>query len=330
MNETRVPRRAALAAGLAAATGFTPRGVVAQQYPDRPIRWIVGYAPGGGVDTLARLLAAAMSPRLGQPVLVDNRPGAATNVGAEAAAKAPPDGHTVFTADNATLVFNPALYRRLPFDPDRDFRPVGLMARSSLVLSARPGSAFATAQDLVDRAKAAPGTISYGSPGVGSSFHMAMERLAREAGVRLNHTPYRGMAPVLNDLMAGTVEVAIIDYPTGAEALRSGRVKPLAVSSAARMQALPDVPTVQEALGLRGFEAHAWQGLVAPARTPDAVAARLAWELAAALGQEAVQARMRERGSEQLAAGPAEFRALVEAERAVWVPLVRDLGIALD
>jgi tripartite-type tricarboxylate transporter receptor subunit TctC len=330
MEDTGMPRRTALAAGLAAATGLAPRGAVAQQYPNRPIRWIVGYAPGGGVDTLARLLAAVMSPRLGQPVLVENRPGAATNIGAEAAAKAPPDGHTVFTADNATLVFNPVLYKRLPFDPDRDFRLIGLLARSRLVLSARQGSAFATAQDLVDRARAAPGAISYGSSGIGSSFHITMERLAREAGVRLNHTPYRGMAPVLNDLMAGTVEVAIIDYPTGAEVLRSGHVKPLAVTSAERMQALPDVPTVQEALGLRGFEAYAWQGLVVPARTPDAIAARLTGELTLALGQDAFQAWMRQRGSEPLAGGPAEFQALIEAERAVWVPLIRDLGIALD
>jgi tripartite-type tricarboxylate transporter receptor subunit TctC len=330
MNDTRISRRAALAASLAAAAGFPLRRAVAQQYPGRPIRWIVGYAAGGGTDVLARLISAAMSPRLGQPVVIENRPGAATNIGAEAAAKAAPDGYTVFTAGNETLVFNPALYRRLPFNPDRDFRQIGLIARFHLVLSARQGSAFTTARELVDRAKAAPDTISYGSPGIGSPHHLAMERLAREAGVKFNHVPYRGMAPVLNDLMAGTVEVAVVDYAAGAETLRSGGAKPLAVCSAARIEGLPDVPTAQEALGLGGFEAYAWQGLVAPSRTPDAIAARLTEELTAALGQETVQARMREIGLDPLVGGPAEFRALLEAERAVWVPLIRNLGITLD
>jgi tripartite-type tricarboxylate transporter receptor subunit TctC len=272
-------RRAALA------TTLLPFAARAQWAPDRPLRWIVGYPAGGGTDVLARLLGSAMGPKLGQPVVVENRPGAATNIGAEAAARAEPDGHTVFTAGNETLVFNPALYRSLPFDVDRDLRLLGLMARFHLVVAVRTSSAATTLRALLDRARAAPGTVDYGSPGIGSPHHLAMERLARDAGVKLTHVPYRGMAPVLNDLMAGTVEVAIIDYPTGAEVLRSGHVKPLAVTSAERMQALPGVPTVQEALGLRGFEAYAWQGLVVPARTPDAIAARLTGELALALGQ---------------------------------------------
>src|SRR3954453_12102697 len=179
-----VTRRALLAASL-------PFAAQAQWAPDRPLRWIVGYPAGGGTDVLARLLGSAMGPKLGQPIVVENRPGAATNIGAEAAARAEPDGHTVFTAGNETLVFNPALYRSLPFDVDRDLRLLGLMARFHLVVAIRTASPATTLRALLDRAKAAPGTVDYGSPGIGSPHHLAMERLARDAGVKLNHVPYR-------------------------------------------------------------------------------------------------------------------------------------------
>lgn len=324
----RMTRRAALASTLAAAA-WPARGLAAA-YPDRPLRWLVGYAAGGGTDILARLLATAMSPKLGQPVLIENRPGAATNIAADAAAKAAPDGLTLFTAGIETLVYNPALYKSLPFDPDRDFRPIGLTARFHLVLSVKRDSTAMSARDLVERAKADPGRIDYGSPGIGSPHRLAMERLAREAGARFNHVPYRGMAPVITDLLGGAIEAGVVDYAAGGEVLRAGQLRPLAVCSAARLEALPDVPTVQEALGLRGFEAYAWQGLVVPARTPDDIAGRLRDELSAALSQDAIRTRMREIGLEPLTGGEAEFKALIAAERAVWVPLIRDLGITLD
>jgi tripartite-type tricarboxylate transporter receptor subunit TctC len=236
----------------------------------------------------------------------------------------------VFSADNGTLVFNPALFRRLPYNPERDFRPIGLMARFPLVLTVKQDSAFGSARDLVEAAKAKPGQIDYGSPGVGSPHHLTMERLSKEAGARFNHVPYRGAAPALNDLLAGTFESMILDLPSGAEYLRSGRVKPLALCSAARHPDLPDVPTIQEALGLRGFEAYAWQGLVVPARTPDAVASRLTTELAAAVRDQSVTDKMRGIGLEPLTGGPDEFKALIEAERAIWVPLIKERGITLD
>jgi tripartite-type tricarboxylate transporter receptor subunit TctC len=328
MDTVRMSRRAALTAGLAAALPL--RGALAQQYPDRPIKWIVAYAAGGGTDTLARILGAAMSTRLGQPFVIDNRPGAATNIGAEATAKSPPDGYTVFSADNGTLVFNPALFRKLPYDPQKDFRPVGLMARFPLVLTVKQNSAFGSAKALFDAAKAKAGDIDYGSPGVGSPHHLTMERLSKETGVQFNHVPYRGASPALNDLLAGNFEAMILDLPSGAEYLRSGRVKPLAICSAARHPDLPDVPTIQEALGLRGFEAYAWQGLVVPARTPDAVAGRLTTELAAALKDQSVTDKMRGIGLEPLTGGPDEFKSLIEAERALWVPLIKERGITLE
>jgi tripartite-type tricarboxylate transporter receptor subunit TctC len=326
MTLPMLERRSLLAAlGLAVLPG-----AAAAAWPERPIKWIVAYAPGGGTDTLARLIGASLATRLGQPVVIDNRPGAATNIGAEAAAKSPGDGYTVFTADNGTLIFNPALFRRLPYDPDRDFRNLGLFARFHLVLAVKANSAFATAKDLLDRARAAPGSIDYASPGVGSPHHLAMERLLRETGARMSHVPYRGAAPAINDMLAGTLESMVVDFASGGEHLRSGRMRPLAVLSAARIDGLPAVPTVQEALGVRDFEAYAWQGLVAPRATPDAIAERLTTELLAVMAEPAIRSRMQEIGLEPLSGNPAEMQRLTESQRAIWVPLIRDLGITLD
>jgi tripartite-type tricarboxylate transporter receptor subunit TctC len=331
MSDISVTRRTILATGFAglAMTAFPFRQALAA-YPEQTIKWIVAYAAGGGTDTLARILAETMSPKLGQAIVIENRPGGATNIGATAAAKADPDGHTLFTADNGTLVFNPALFRKLPYDPERDFRPVGLMARFPLVVAVKKDSVSTTVRDLVDRAKAQPGVIDYASPGVGSPHHLTMERLSREASVRFNHVPYRGAAPALNDLVGGHVESMVVDYPSGIGFLREGNIRPLAVCSAARLDGLPEVPTVQEALGLQGFEAFAWQGLVVPKATPDAVVEQLSGELAAALRLEPVLERLRSVGLEPLTGGPADMQRLIEAERAVWVPLISSLGITLD
>lgn len=331
MSSTPDRRRFIRGAGLAAAATLgLPLRWAAAAYPEGPITWIVAYAAGGGTDTLARLLAQSMAPKLGQPVMIENRPGGATNIGAGAAAKAAPDGRTVFTADNGTLVFNPALFRNLPYDPERDFRPLGLMARFPLVLAVNRDSPVTSAVDFIERAKAEPGATDYASPGIGSPHHLTMERLAREAGVRLNHVAYKGAAPALNDLVGGHVGSMIVDLPSGSGQIRAGTIRPLALCSAARLDRLKDVPTVQEALKLDGFEASAWQGLVVPAGTPDEVAGRLTDELATALEQEPVLSRMREIGLEPISGGPDDMRRLLEAERAVWVPLIRSLGITLD
>jgi len=327
MKDITLSRRALLGGAVAAALPSIP---ALAAFPERPVRWIVAYAAGGGTDTLARLVGAEMSRRLGQPVVIENRPGAATNIGAEAAAKSAPDGYTLFTADNGTLVFNTALFRSLPYDPSRDFRPIGLMARFPLFLVTGQKPVAETARELAAKAKAAPASIDYASPGIGSPHHLAMERLAREAGLRFNHVPYRGAAPAVNDLLAGTVPLMVLDYPSGAEHLRSGRLKALAVLSPASLDDLPAVPTVQAALGLPDFEAYAWQGMVVPRATPDALAAQLTKTLDAALQDEGVRGRMRQIGLEPLGGGPREFEALWQREREVWLPLIRDLGITLD
>jgi tripartite-type tricarboxylate transporter receptor subunit TctC len=329
MRDVRITRRAALA-GLAAGGLLPGGGALAQAYPTRPIRWIVGYPAGGGTDVLARLLGAAMSPALGQQIVIENRPGAATNLAAGEAARAEPDGYTLFTAGIETVVYNPALYKTLPFDAVKDFRPIGLTARFHLFLSVKKDSGITSAQDLVARAKASPGALNYGSPGLGSPHHLAMERLLREAGVKVTHVPYRGMAPVMNDMLAGVMETAIVDYAAGGAALRGGQIRPLAICSGKRLEALPDVPTVDEALGLKGFEAYAWQGVVVPARTPDPIATKLTEVLAGALAQDTVKARMREIGLDPLTGGPAEYQALLQSERDVWWPVIKDLGISLE
>ncbi|TPG49522.1 tripartite tricarboxylate transporter substrate binding protein [Roseomonas nepalensis] len=326
MTRFTLRRRALLGAGIAA----LPLAPALAAYPERSLRWIVAYAAGGGTDVLARLVGASLSPRLGQPIVIENRPGAATNIGAEAVAKSPPDGYTLFSADNGTLVFNTALFKRLPYDPVRDFRPVGLMARFPLFLVVGEKAPADTVEALVARAKAAPGSIDCATAGIGSPHHLALERLSREAGVRFNHVPYRGAAPALNDLIAGTVPMMVLDYPSGAEYLRSGRVKALAVLSAQPIADLPAVPTAGAALGLRGFEAYAWQGVVVPKATPDALVAQLTRELDATMRDEAVRARLQQLGLEPLTGGPAEFEALLDRERATWLPLIRDLNITLD
>lgn len=322
-------RRTALA-GLAA-TGILPASAArAQNYPTRPIRWLVGYPAGGGTDVLARLLAAAMSPGLGQQIVIENKPGAATNLAAGEAARAEPDGYTVFTAGIETLVYNPALYKKLPFDADRDLKPLGLTARFHLLLTVKKDSPVKSAKELIEKAKAAPDSINYASPGLGSPHHLAMERLLKDSGSKMKHVPYRGMAPVINDLMAGVVETGFVDFAAGRSVLTDGTLRPLAVASAKRLDALPDVPTVTEALGLKGFEAYAWQGVVVPAKTPDAIRAKLTDTLAAALKQDSVQKRMVEIGLDPLQGGPAEFDALLKSERDIWWPIIKSLGITLE
>lgn len=328
MNRTRLSRRTAVATGFAAAA--LPFRRARADYPDRPITWIVAYAAGGGTDTLARILAERMAPDLGQQLVIENKPGGATNIGASAAAKAKPDGYTVFTADNGTLVFNPALFKKLPYDPATNFRPIGLMARFPLLLAVRLDSESTDAKGLVERARTAPASIDYASPGVGSPHHLTMARLTREAGIELNHVPYKGAAPALNDLVGGHIETMVVDFPSGAGQIRAGKIRPLAVCSATRLSALPDVPTVQEAIGLADFEAYAWQGLVVPAATPDPIVERLSRALAAAVADPKVVARLQEIGLEPLAGGLADMQRLIEAERRVWVPLIHELGITLD
>jgi tripartite-type tricarboxylate transporter receptor subunit TctC len=317
---------------LGAATAALAAGPAreALAFPERSLRWIVAYPAGGGTDALARLIGAAMAERLGQPIVVDNRPGAGATLGADAAAKSPPDGHTVFSGDSGNMVNAIALFRRLPYDPARDFRAVGLFADFSLVVAVPAASRFRTIADYIATARAAPNTVACGTPGVGSPHHMALERLMRDAGIRLNVIPYRGGAPGVNDLLSGTLPSMLVDVASAGGPLRAGQVRALAVTTPTRWRTLPEVPTLREAAGLPDYRAPAWQGMVAPAATPDNAIRRLSEALGQVMNTPALQARLIEIGVEPLFGGAAEFDALMAADRAYWVPLIRELGITLD
>jgi tripartite-type tricarboxylate transporter receptor subunit TctC len=320
-------RRGLLAGAAAAFAAALSRPALA--FLDRALRWIVAYPAGGGSDALARLIGAAMAERLGQPVVVDNRPGAGATLGADAAAKATPDGHTVFSGDSGSMVNAIALFRRLPYDPARDFRGVGLFADFPLVVAVPANSRFGSIADYIAAAKAAPGAVACGTPGVGSPHHLAVERFMREAGIRLNIIPYRGGAPGVNDLLSGALESMMVDVASAGGALRAGRLRALAATAPERWRTLPDVPTLRES-GLPDYRAPAWQGLVAPAATPDAAVRRLAEALGAVMAEPGIRARLIEIGVEPMSGGPAAFDALMAQDRAYWVPLIRELGITLD
>jgi tripartite-type tricarboxylate transporter receptor subunit TctC len=298
-------------------------------FPEKPVRWIVGYPPGGATDSIARLLGQPFSNRIGQPVVVDNKPGAGSALGATALANAPGDGYTVMGADNGTLIINPVVMRSLQYDPDRDFRPIGLYAEINLLLAVKTDSPIRTAAEFLDNAGSAKDPMPFASPGVGSPLHLAMERLAIDAKIKLSHVAYRGMAPALNDVLGGSVPSIVIDYGTAAEMLKAGRLRALATFSAKRLAVLPDVPTLAEQ-GLNGFSAGAWQGLIAPRKTPDAVIQRLGDALAYALADPQVKARYTEMGLDLPQSDPQTFAKRLQEDQAIWQPLIRNLGIKLD
>ena len=325
MSHAQIGRRPLLGAALA-----LPSLARAQTWsPERALRWIVAYPAGGGTDSMARVLGAAMAPGLGQPVVIDNRPGAAATLGADAAARAVPDGHTVFSADSGILVNNIALFRKLPYDPERDYRGIGLFCDFPLVIAVPAESRFRDIAQYMAAAQKDPGSIACGTPGIGSPHHLALERFQKEAGIRLNTIPYRGGAPGVNDLMAGTLDSMMVDVASANSGIKGGRIRALAATPPQRWRGLPEVPTLREA-GLTEYRAPAWQGLVVPAATPAAARQRLGAELTKVTTDPAIRARLIEIGVEPLSAGPEEFDALIAADRAYWVPLIRSLGISLD
>ncbi|CAN7173880.1 tripartite tricarboxylate transporter substrate binding protein [Variovorax sp. LjRoot84] len=304
-------------------------GAAAQPYPNKPVRWVVGYPAGGGTDFLARTAGAQLSQQLGQPVLVDNRPGAGAIIASEHVARAPADGYTVFSADNGVLVYNPALYKKLPYDPEKDFALLAMMGRSALVITAGPNAGFADAKALLAELKRSPGKYSIGTPGNGSPHHLALELFQREAGVSLLHVPYKGGAPAMQDLMAGQVPLIVLDLPSGVSAVKAGKITPLIALSAERMPQLPNVPTAKE-LGYAGVEAYAWQGLVAPAATPKDVQARLGAELQKAVSDAGVRQKLFDAGWDATPADAAAMTRYTEAERKKWHALIKARDIKLD
>ena len=299
----------------------------AQAFPDHPLRWIVGYPPGGASDTFARLIGTHIGTRLGQNMVIENRPGGGAVVASEAAARSAPDGYTMLHVDNGILVYNPALYARLPYDPDRDFQGVGFIGRFPLFLVVRPDNPVKDFAEFVAQSRTrAP---NYGTPAVASPHHLAMEMVKRRTGLEATHVPYRGGPAAMQDLLAGNVDSVVIDCASGIPFITTGKVKTLCVFSEARSSRAPEVPTLRE-LGHANAVAYGWQGMSVPAATPAPVVARLADALKAGVGADDVQARYRDLGIESAPWSPAEFADFVRRENAEWRPLIRELGIRLD
>ncbi|MFD1712566.1 tripartite tricarboxylate transporter substrate binding protein [Ottowia sp. GY511] len=312
------------AAGLAASAG-----VRAQGWPAQQIKWIVPYPAGGGTDVLARAIAEAMRPQLGQAIIVDNRPGAATNIGADLTAKAKPDGYTVMSADNALLAFNEHLFSKLPFNPTKDFTFVGAFGRFPLALVVNPQFEAKTFKDFLAYVRAHPGKVNCASPGNGSPHHLAMELFQERTKTSLTHIPYKGAAPALQDVMGGQVPCMFLDLPAGLPAISSGKVRALAIGSAKRVAQLPDLPTLAES-GVSDAEVYAFQGMVGPAGLPSDVVARLNTTINKALQDPAVVKRMQEYGIEALPGTPQQFQAMSRAESERWGAVIKRAGVKLD
>jgi len=301
---------------------------MAQTYPSKPIRWLVPYPAGGGSDFLARTIGQTLSAQVGQPVLVDNKPGGNTAIAAAELVRSPGDGYTVLSADNGTMTFNTALYKSLVYNP-KDLQPVSLMGRFPMVFVVGPASDAKDLKAFIAQAKAKPGSLNYASAGAGSPHHLAMELFKREAGLFMVHVPYRGAAPALSDVVGGQVPSMMVDLAAGAAFLKAGKLRPLAVANATRLPQLPDVPTFAE-LGYKNVEAAALVGLVVPASTPADVVGRLNKAVVAAINDATVHKRLVEFGVEPVGSTPEQYAALLATENARWHKLIHDLKITLD
>jgi len=324
----KFPRRRFLrvAAG-AAALAAAPRIAGAQTYPTRSVRLIIGYTPGGSADLTARLVGQWLSERLGQPVVVESRPGAGTNIATEAVVHAPPDGYTLLLVAPANAI-NATLYEKLNHDFIRDIAPVAGLIRFPNVMEVNPSVPAKTVPEFIAYAKANPGKINMASSGNGSTIHVSGELFKMMAGVNMVHVPYRGGAPALTDLLGGQVQVMFDNLPTSIEYIRAGKLRPLAVTSATRSELLPDVPTVADFVP--GYESSAWYGVGAPRNTPVEIIDRLNKEINAVLADPRMKARVADMGATLVASLPAEFGKLVADETEKWGNVVKFSGAKAD
>ena len=311
------------------ATAAVALPLTAMAFPDKPIEWVVPYAAGGGSDVVARVLGEAMGKTLGQTIIVSNKPGAATNIGADYVAKAKADGYVLLTADTATLAANPALYSKLSYNVEKDFAPVGLMARFPLVLVVNPDVPAKSLSEFIEWAKKKPEGVNYATPGAGSPHHLTGELFRSQTGLKLQPVPYRGAAPAVQDVVGGQVPFMFVDTAAGYPHIVSGKLRAIGVASPQRVVGFDAVPTLAEQ-GLKGFEAYAWQGMVVPAGTPPDTVAALSKALQAALGTTAIKARFQTLGLEPVLGTPAQMAAYAKSEREKWGRVIRDSNIRLD
>lgn len=312
-----------LAAGAATLSAFS-RIARAQSYPSRPVRWLVGFTPAGGNDIVARLIGQWLTERLGQPFVIENRPGAGTNIAAEAVIHSPPDGYTLFLTNTSNAV-NGSLYEKLNFDFVRDMAPVVGISRAPVIMAVNPSVPAKTVPEFIAYAKANPGKINMGSAGIGSTGHLAGELLQMMTGIKLVHVPYRGNAPALTDLISGQVQVVFPSSAASIEFVRSGKVRGLAVTGGVRLVALPDLPTVADSVP--GYEASSLYGVGAPRHTPAEVIDRLNKEVNAALADPKIKTRLVDIGNTPFGGSPADFGKLIADETEKWGKVIKFAGI---
>ena len=298
-------------------------------YPNKPIKLIVPFPPAGGTDVLSRALAQSITANTKWIIVIDNRPGAGGNIGLDAAAKSPPDGYNIAMGQTANLAVNPALYASMPFDPLKDFEPIALVSSQPLILVVAVNSPYKSLKDLLAAAKAKPGQLNMGSPGSGTIGHVGGELFQRRAGVKFAHIPYKGAGPVVTDLMGGNVDLYFGNTQAVDALVKGGRLRALAVTSPKRLKSMPDVPTIAES-GYAGFEASTWSGLVAPKGTPKPVVDRLNAEVAKALKNPEMLAKLESDGSEPLGGSSQRFAEFLKTEHAKWGAVIKEAGIKLE
>ncbi len=322
-------RRPLLAAALAA-PALLPLSARAQDaaFPNKPLRILLAFAPGGGTDLIARTVANAMSPVLGQPVVVENRPGAGGNLATDAAAQSRPDGYTILMGNHGPMSVNVSLFPNMRTDPERALEPIGLVADAPLIVVVGPKSRAQNLAQLLDEIRAAKGDINYGSASNGSASHLAAALMLQMAGLEAQHIPFRGAAPALTDVVAGHLHFMITTLPSVVGLINGGQVRPLAVTGDQRMTLYPDIPTVAETVP--GYKATAWYGLLVPKGTPEPIRARLAAALREALANPEVIKRLREEGAEPSTMDGPGFAQLIRWERERWAKVVREAGISVD
>ena len=302
---------------------------IAQAYPTKPLRLVVPYPPGGSTDQLARAVADRLGQALGQPVIVENKPGANTIIGAETVAKAPPDGYTMFVGSSASLAVNPLLYEKLPYDPKRDFAGVSLLATSPLVMVVHPSLPAKTVKEFVELAKSKPGSLNFASVGNGNPLHLAGELFKSMTGVDMTHVPYNGSAPALTALLGGQVQVMYDVVLSSQPHIKAGKLRAVALTGAKRVPILADVPTVAES-GYPGYESGIWFALVVPKATSAAIVQRLNAEVNRILRQPEMKARFDDLALELIPSTPEEVGHFTDREQAKWSKMVKDLNIKLD
>jgi tripartite-type tricarboxylate transporter receptor subunit TctC len=320
-------RRQFLAAAAVLAAPFTSRAQ--GSFPSKPINWVVGFPPGGGADGVTRLVAAKVSQNIGQPIVVENRPGASSIIAAQYVAQAPADGYTVFSCEQGSLVFNTALYSKLPYDPVRDFAPVTDMIRAPLLLVVNAGFPANDLASFVEYVRKQPGKLNYGSPGRGLAHQLAMEAFKGRAKLDIVDVQYKGIAPVVQDVIAGQIPMAAIDTVVVLPHLKSGKLRALASFSTQRLAVTPDVPSMAE-LGYEGLDIAPIVGVAVPRATPREVIAKLNLEIVRALRDPEVSAKLTGLGLEIIGDTPEQFAAFLQAEGNRWLPLIRSLNIKLD